>query len=84
MLEGLPRAEEERVYFGGLLGLVELENPAELAGRGGVWFGLPDERQLHLGVEEPFRPAGKAHPAFGCVALEELALRLGEGRFAVL
>ncbi|HJQ30186.1 MAG TPA: hypothetical protein VJ827_12680 [Rubrobacter sp.] len=35
---------------------MELEKPAALARRGGVWFGLPDGRQLHLGVEEPFRP----------------------------
>ena len=93
MLEGLehvqlamPPGGEERArdYFGGMLGLVELEKPAELAGRGGVWFRLPDGRQLHLGVEEPFRPGGKAHPAFGCAALEYLALRLGEGGYAVL
>src|SRR5919112_579014 len=63
----MPRGGEERAraYFGGLLGLVEVEKPAALAGRGGVWFGLPDGRQLHLGVEEAFRPSAKAHPAFG-------------------
>ncbi len=92
MLEGLdhvqlamPCAGEERarVYFGGLLGLVELEKPAVLTGRGGVWFGLTDGRQVYLGVEEPFQPNGKAHPAFVCVALERLALRLGEGGYAV-
>ena len=52
-------------------------------GRGGVWFGLPDGRQVHLGVEEPFRPNRKAHPAFGCKALEDLALRLGEDGYEV-
>jgi len=82
----MPPGGEElaRAYFGGLLGLVELEKPAELANSGGVWFGLPDGRQLRLGVEKPFRAAGKAHPAFGCGALEDLALRLGEGGYAVL
>lgn len=37
--------------------------PAQLAGRGGCWFraGLVE---LHLGVEDPFTPARKAHPAF--------------------
>jgi catechol 2,3-dioxygenase-like lactoylglutathione lyase family enzyme len=81
----MPRGGEERAraYFAGLLGLVEVEKPAALAGRGGVWFGLPDGRQLHLGVEEPFRPSAKAHPAFGCVALDALARRLEEGGYAV-
>ena len=92
MLDGLdhvqlamPRGGEERarVYFGGLLGLVELEKPAVLTGRGGVWFGLPDGRQIHIGVEEPFRPNEKVHPAFVCAALDGLALRLEEGGYAV-
>jgi catechol 2,3-dioxygenase-like lactoylglutathione lyase family enzyme len=79
----MPSGGEERArdYFGGLLGLVELEKPAALAGRGGVWFGLPDGRQLHLGVEEPFRPNEKAHPAFGCISLEDSASRLEEGGY---
>ena len=90
MLDGLdhvqlamPRSGEERAraYFAGLLGLVELEKPAALAGRGGVWFGLPDGRQIHLGVDEPFRPGAKAHPAFGCAALDALARRLEEGGY---
>jgi hypothetical protein len=46
-------------------------------------FGLTDGRQVHLGVEEPFQPSGKAHPAFVCAALDGLALRLGEGSYAV-
>lgn len=36
--------------------------PEELRGRGGVWFSL-GAQQLHVGVEEPFVPARKAHPA---------------------
>src|SRR5918994_7428143 len=46
--------ERARAYFGGMLGLAELEKPAMLAG--GAWFGMPDGRQIHLCVEEPFRP----------------------------
>ena len=60
-----------------------MEKPPALAGRGGVWFALPDGRQLYLGVEEPFGPSGNAHPAFGCGALDELVGRLGEGGYAV-
>ena len=76
----MPRGGEQRArtYFGGMLGLEELEKPEALALRGGVWFLLPDGRQIHLGVEEPFRPNEKAHPALVCAVLEGLALRLGE------
>jgi catechol 2,3-dioxygenase-like lactoylglutathione lyase family enzyme len=92
MLEGLdhvqlamPRGEEGRArgYFGGILGLEESEKPAALARRGGVWFLLPDGRQIYLGVEETFRPSEKAHPAFVCAALDNLALRLGEHGYPV-
>ncbi len=55
---------EARHFYSDLLGLDELEKPAALAARGGAWFALPDGRQLHLGVEDPFRPSRKAHPAF--------------------
>ena len=41
-----------RRFFGELLGLVELERPAALRGRGGVWFAAGDH-QLHVGVEVP-------------------------------
>jgi hypothetical protein len=75
--------ERARAYFGGLLGLVELGKPAALAGRGGVWFGLLDGRQIHLGIEEQFRPNEKAHPAFTCGALDSLARRLEEGGYVV-
>jgi catechol 2,3-dioxygenase-like lactoylglutathione lyase family enzyme len=61
--------EEARRFFGGLLGLEELEKPEPLRERGGVWFRVPNpggrEQQLHVGVEEGFAPARKAHPAFG-------------------
>ena len=71
MIEGLdhvqlamPRGGEARAraFFGGMLGMQESEKPASLARRGGVWFLLPDGRQIHLGVEEPFRSSEKAHP----------------------
>ncbi len=55
---------DARGFYSGLLGLNELEKPAPLAARGGVWFALPDGRQLHLGLKEPFRTSRKAHPAF--------------------
>lgn len=64
-----------RAFYGGLLGLPEIEKPPLLAARGGCWFDL-GRGELHVGVEDPFRPAGKAHPALlvgSWKALEELA-----------
>jgi catechol 2,3-dioxygenase-like lactoylglutathione lyase family enzyme len=70
--------EDARRFFGGLLGLEELEKPEALRSRGGVWFALAGGGQLHVGVEEPFAPAQKAHPAFRLPAeeLDPLAHRL--------
>ena len=69
--------DDARAFYGGLLGLVELQKPAALSGRAGVWFALAD-RQLHIGVEEGFVPAHKAHPALAVHgrALDTLAARL--------
>jgi predicted enzyme related to lactoylglutathione lyase len=69
---------EARRFFGDLLGLEKLEKPEPLRSRGGAWFALADGGQLHVGVEEPFAPARKAHPAFRLSSeqLDELAARL--------
>lgn len=69
--------EEARAFYGGLLGLEELEKPAALRARGGAWFQA-GAQQLHVGVEDPFAPARKAHPALRVEpgGLEPLAERL--------
>jgi ribosomal protein S18 acetylase RimI-like enzyme len=54
--------DDARAFYGDLLGLAELPKPERLRPRGGVWFAVGDE-QLHVGIEEPFAPARKAHPA---------------------
>lgn len=75
--------EAARAFYGRLLGLPEIEKPALLAGRGGCWFGL-GAGELHIGVETPFRPATKAHPALVVGSLEqlgELAASLTAGGF---
>jgi catechol 2,3-dioxygenase-like lactoylglutathione lyase family enzyme len=72
---------DARRFYGSLLGLEEIEKPASLAGRGGAWFALGDSgQQLHVGVEEDFAPARKAHPALvvSLGGLELLAERLVE------
>lgn len=53
---------EARRFYGDVVGLEEVAKPPSLEGRGGVWFRL-GAQQLHVGVEEPFTPARKAHPA---------------------
>jgi catechol 2,3-dioxygenase-like lactoylglutathione lyase family enzyme len=69
---------DARRFYGGILGLAELPKPPELAARGGAWFALGSGQQLHVGVEEDFAPARKAHPALVVSGggLEALAERL--------
>lgn len=64
-----------RRFFGGLLGLPEVEKPAPLRSRGGVWFRV-GAQQLHVGVEDGFAPARKAHPAFAVGGYDELLAKL--------
>ena len=73
----MPRGGEERAraFYCDLLGMVELAKPTELAKRGGCWFSS-GKVQVHLGVEEEFRPARKAHPALRCVDYDGLTARL--------
>jgi catechol 2,3-dioxygenase-like lactoylglutathione lyase family enzyme len=62
---------QARRFYGGLLGLEELSKPEALRSRGGAWFAC-GAQQLHVGVEEDFRPATKAHPALRVGSLAEL------------
>ncbi|MGZ6507339.1 MAG: VOC family protein [Tumebacillaceae bacterium] len=68
-----PRGCEEaaRRFFGELLQLPEIEKPEVLKKRGGVWFQIGPQ-QLHIGVEDEFTPAKKAHPAFAIQNLDTL------------
>jgi NAD(P)H dehydrogenase (quinone) len=73
----MPAGEEAsaRVFYAGLLGLEEIAKPPELAGRGGAWFSN-GAVTLHLGVEQDFRPARKAHPALLVEGLTTFVVRL--------
>lgn len=52
-----------RRFYGELLGLDEIEKPAGVRASGGVWFAIGGSGQeLHIGIQEPFAPATKAHP----------------------
>ncbi len=62
----MPRGREKdaEAFYSGVLGLKRISKPAHLEVRGGCWFSVDDGLQFHLGVEHPFSPARKAHPAF--------------------
>ena len=66
---------DARAFYGALLGLEELHKPDALRGRGGCWFRAGGQ-ELHVGVEDPFTPARKAHPGFVCADLDALRARL--------
>jgi catechol 2,3-dioxygenase-like lactoylglutathione lyase family enzyme len=68
------REDEARAFYRDVLGMTEQAKPENLARRGGVWFSA-GEAQVHLGVEDDFRPAKKAHPALLVVNLPELLER---------
>jgi catechol 2,3-dioxygenase-like lactoylglutathione lyase family enzyme len=80
----VPAGSEDsaRAFYGGLLGMVEVAKPAELAARGGCWF-RGGSWELHLGVEADFRPARKAHPGVLVDGLTALAARLTDAGVAV-
>jgi catechol 2,3-dioxygenase-like lactoylglutathione lyase family enzyme len=78
----IPSGAEDiaRAFYAGLLGMTEVLKPAALAVRGGCWF-TSGSAVLHLGVDEPFAPAHKAHPAFLASDLEGLAGRLADAGY---
>ncbi|MEV7968804.1 VOC family protein [Sphaerisporangium sp. NPDC088356] len=73
----LPPGEEEvcRRFYVDVLGMTEIRKPPVLAARGGLWVRA-DDLEIHLGVEEDFRPARKAHPGILVADLDALAERL--------
>jgi catechol 2,3-dioxygenase-like lactoylglutathione lyase family enzyme len=56
------KESEARAFYEGVLGIPEVPPPPGLAKRGGCWF-VRDALKIHLGVENDFRAARKAHPA---------------------
>ncbi|MER5761418.1 VOC family protein [Streptomyces sp. NPDC002082] len=78
-----PGSEERlRAYYTEVLGMTEIPKPPVLAARGGCWFAAGPV-QLHLGIEEDFRPALKAHPGLRVEGIEGYADRL-EARGALV
>lgn len=74
----MPAGQEElaRFFYHDAVGLTEVAKPASLAGRGGCWFrafsGSDVIAEIHLGVDDPFVPAKKAHPALVVDSIRDL------------
>jgi catechol 2,3-dioxygenase-like lactoylglutathione lyase family enzyme len=78
------REDDARSFYSGVLGLTEVPKPEQLRARGGCWFRSGDGPvEVHLGVEQGFRPARKAHPAILVDGLTELRRRLVDGGYVV-
>jgi catechol 2,3-dioxygenase-like lactoylglutathione lyase family enzyme len=77
VLLAIPRGGEDRAraFYGDLLGLREVPKPPPLDTHGGCWFSAPGV-DIHVGVEEPFQPARKAHVALLVDDLEALRTAL--------
>ncbi|MDQ2745139.1 MAG: glyoxalase [Chloroflexota bacterium] len=73
----LPEGGEEacRDFYVGVLGLTEVQKPPILAARGGLWVRA-DNLEIHLGVEEDFRPQKKAHPGISVGDINALSRRI--------
>ncbi|MEU6906178.1 VOC family protein [Streptomyces coeruleorubidus] len=71
-----PGSEERlRAYYAGVLGMTEIPKPPLLARRGGCWFQA-GAVQLHIGIEEDFGAAKKAHPGLRVTGIDAYAARL--------
>ena len=79
---------EARRFFADGLGMTEVQKPDDLRARGGCWFRAYDDSgavtaEIHVGVEAPFAPARKAHPALLVDDLAATAARLEAAGFEV-
>lgn len=71
-----------RHFYGTVLGMTEVAKPPVLAARGGAWF-RSGTFELHLGIEDDFRPARKAHPGIIVSDIDAVVQRLGDHGVAV-
>ena len=81
-----PGGEDDarRFWMDGLC-LTEIEKPEALRSRGGAWFRR-DDVEVHIGIQDPFAPARKGHPALeldDVATLETVADRLASLGFDV-
>jgi catechol 2,3-dioxygenase-like lactoylglutathione lyase family enzyme len=79
----VPRQKERetRDFYGVTLGFRELNRSAGPSGEAGIWFALPDGRELFCCALEEFRPSRRAVSAFAVKDLELLADTLGRAGY---
>jgi len=77
------REDDATAFYEGLLGLPRVAKPPHLEARGGCWFEA-DTTRVHLGVQECFRPARKAHAALLVTDLVALRLRLAASAVVIV
>ena len=81
-----PRGAEDaaRRFYVELLGLAEIEKPASLVGRGGLWLQVGDS-EVHIGTEDGVdRTLTKAHLAYQVSGLRRWAARLRDADVEIL
>jgi catechol 2,3-dioxygenase-like lactoylglutathione lyase family enzyme len=68
---------EARRFYRDVLGLPEIAKPEPMQASGGVWFEA-GMQELHIGIDDQFVPARKAHPGLRVEApqLDVVAKRL--------
>jgi catechol 2,3-dioxygenase-like lactoylglutathione lyase family enzyme len=69
-------------FYADTLGLTQVPRPEALSPRGGVWF-ISGDLEVHLGVEDQFRPAVKAHPAILVKGLRRIRTRIEEAGYKI-
>ncbi|MEH7225331.1 VOC family protein [Bacillus sp. JJ1566] len=74
---------EARHFYATILGCQEIEKPETLRKNGGVWFAYGSV-QIHIGIDDPYVPAKKAHPAFEIQNLEDLKQHLQNNNVDVI
>ncbi|MYT33160.1 MULTISPECIES: hypothetical protein [unclassified Streptomyces] len=67
-----------RRFYLSTLQMTEIPRPPGVARRGGCWFAAADggRLEIHIGIEDGYRPPRKAHPAIKVTGLDALAARL--------
>ncbi|MDW0109924.1 VOC family protein [Sporosarcina aquimarina] len=78
-----PGSEEKaRIFYGNLLGMIEIEKPENLKSRGGCWFQC-GAQEVHIGIQPEFLPAQKAHPGFTVENLSALKSLLQDADYLI-
>ena len=72
-----------RGFYVGVLGMVEVDKPPLLRPGGGAWFRA-GRAEIHVGIEEGFAPARKAHPGVAVTDVDALAQVVAASGAAVI